>query len=93
VIVALKYHRLFTGDFAMALATIGDRIVAVLRAQTGVHLCDGCLALEVGATLAEAQAAVAGLDRDVNFAVVQGSCASCLRHKVVVRAVRLARAG
>jgi hypothetical protein len=93
VILALKYHRLFTGDIAMALGTIEDRIVAVLRAQAGVHLCDGCLALEVGATLAEAQAAIAGLDGDVNFAVVQGSCASCLRHKVVVRAVRLARAG
>jgi hypothetical protein len=93
VIVALEYHRLFTGDIAMALATIEDRIVAVLRTQTGVHLCDECLALEVGATLAEAQAAVAGLDRDVNFAVVQGGCASCLRHKVVVCAVRLARAG
>lgn len=76
----------------MAIVTVEDRIVAFLRAEPGVHLCDGCLALEVSATLAEAQASIAALDRDVHFTVVQGNCASCLRHKVVVCAVRHARA-
>lgn len=77
----------------MAVATVEDRIVAFLRAEPGVPLCDGCLALEVNATLAEARAALAALGRDPHFKVVQGGCASCLRHTVVVCAVRLARAG
>lgn len=78
---------------AIATSTAEDRIVAVLRAEPGIHLCDGCLALAVGATLAEAQAAVATLDRDEHFKVVQsGGCTSCLRNKVVVCAVRQARA-
>jgi hypothetical protein len=77
---------------ATATSTAEDRIVAVLRAEPGIHLCDGCLALEVGSTLAEAQAALATLHRDEHFTVVQAACASCLRNKVVVCAVRRARA-
>jgi hypothetical protein len=77
----------------MTVATVEDRIVSVLRTEPGVHLCDGCLALEVNATLAEGKAALAALGHDPNFNVVYGGCASCLRHTVVVCAVRLARAG
>lgn len=76
----------------MAAVTVENRIVAFLRAEPGVHLCDSCLALQVNATLAEAKAAVAALGRDTHFKVVHGGCASCLRHKVVVCAVRYARA-
>jgi hypothetical protein len=77
----------------MAAVTVEDRIVALLRTEPGVHLCDGCLALEVSASLAEANAALTALGRDPHFKVVHGGCSSCLRHKVVVCAVRLARAG
>jgi len=77
----------------MTVATVEDRIAAFLRTEPGVHICDGCLALEVNARLAEAQAALAELGRNPHFKVVDGGCSSCLRRKVVVCAVRLARAG
>jgi hypothetical protein len=71
-----------------AMDTIEDRIGSLLRAQPGTRYCDGCLALEVKATLAEAKAAVSALDRDAQFKVAEGECSSCLRHKLVACAVR-----
>ncbi len=73
--------------------TVEDRIAAVLRAEPGLRMCDGCLALEVKATLAEAQAGFAALDGDVSFEVAQGGCTRCRRSKIVVCAVRDAGAG
>lgn len=64
--------------------TLQDRIVAVLRGQPGICYCDGCLALQVKATLAEAQAVVAGFEGDAHFTVRQDTCSSCRRRKVVV---------
>ena len=77
----------------MTRETIEDRIAAVLRAEPGIHLCEGCLALAAKATLAEAQAAVAALDGDVGFHVAEDSCSSCRRRKIVVCALRQARVG
>jgi hypothetical protein len=71
-----------------ALDPIEDRFAAVLRAQPGIRHCDACLALEVQATPAEAQAAVAVLNGNPYFKVVQDNCSSCLRHKVVLWATR-----
>jgi len=68
-------------------------ITAVLHAEPGVHLCDGCLALAAKVTLAEAQAAVAALDGDAGFQVAEGACSSCQRKKIVACAVRQAKAG
>jgi len=77
----------------MTREMIEEQIAAVLRAEPGVHLCDGCLALAAKVTLAEAQAAAAALDRDAGFQVTESSCSSCRRHKIVVCAVRQARVG
>jgi hypothetical protein len=75
----------------MVMNTVEDRIGTVLRTERGMHLCEGCLALEVKATLAEAQAAVAALNRDNGFQVAQGDCASCQRQKTVVCAMPAGR--
>jgi hypothetical protein len=68
-------------------------ITAILHAEPGVHLCDGCLALAAKVTLAEAQAAIAALDGDAGFQVAAGTCSSCQRNKIVVCALRQAKAG
>lgn len=73
--------------------TVEDRIVAVLRAEPGVQMCDGCLALAVKVSLTEAQAAIAALGGDAGFQVAEGGCSSCQRRKTVVGAVRHVRTG
>ena len=77
----------------MTRDTIEDRITAILHAEPGVELCDGCLALAAKVTLAEAQAVLATLDKLKGFKVAEGICSSCQRTKPVVCAVRQARAG
>lgn len=77
----------------MTKETIEDRITAVLHAEPGIHLCDGCLALAAKVTLAEAQAVVAALGGYAGFQVAEGVCSNCQRNKTVACAVRQARVG
>lgn len=59
-------------------------LIPILRSHAGVFFCAACLALKVEMSLREVQEAVARLHRSGDFTIVQGTCAECLRAKIVV---------
>jgi hypothetical protein len=69
------------------MTTSEDRIELVLRPVAGTYFCDGCLALQVGVSLREAQAVLANLGGRGEFEVTQAECSICRRRKVVVAAL------
>ena len=66
--------------------SIEDRVRLILR-RAGTSLCDGCLALDLGTSLQEAQAIRAQLEGAVGFKIAEGECSTCRRWKLVLSAV------
>jgi ribosomal protein L37AE/L43A len=62
------------------------RTAAVLQANTGLWLCDGCLALKVGASLQAMRDVMTALTRFRTYRVGEHQCSLCRRRKAVIRA-------
>lgn len=59
-----------------------------LRDNPMVYVCDGCLALKMGAFPGEVHDALAMIDLDEPIQLGTAQCSECLQTKPVVRALR-----
>jgi hypothetical protein len=69
--------------------SVEDRVSLLLR-RPGTSLCDGCLALDLGTSLQEAQAIRAKFEGAAEFKIAEGECSTCRRRKLVLSAVMAA---
>jgi hypothetical protein len=68
------------------MQTMQERLTSWLRENRTIYVCDGCLALKMGALPREVQDALAAIGRRGDrVQLATGQCSECLRTMPVVR--------